>query len=52
MPDAPQTVAEPTTDCRYYEERVSFFERVTTFQICFADDEVASSVEIPAEQSR
>lgn len=52
MPEAPQTVTEPTADCRYYEQRISFFERVTTFQICFADGVVAGATEVPAERSR
>lgn len=52
LPDAPQAIPELTADCRYYEERISFFERVTTFQICFDQQVVASATEIPAERSR
>lgn len=52
LPDPPQTVPEPSMDCRYYEEKVSFFERVTTFQVCFDDAVVTSKVEIAAERSR
>lgn len=52
MPEAPETVAEPSADCRYYEDRMSFFERTTTFQICFADAKVVAKAEIPAAESR
>ena len=52
MPEAPETLAEPSADCRYYEERVSFFERTTTFQICLADAMVIAKAEIPAVESR
>ncbi|NYH55405.1 signal transduction histidine kinase [Nocardiopsis arvandica] len=49
MHDAP-VADEPTRDCRYYEESVSFFERVDVFQACFAGGAVTHTARIPAER--
>ncbi len=48
MLEAPVREAPQEWDCRYYEERVSWFERTDVFRVCLDDAAVVEIERIPA----
>lgn len=48
MLEAPVRDAPAAWDCRYYEERASWFERTDVFRVCLDDDAVVELEKIPA----
>lgn len=39
---------QPGEDCHYYEQGISFFERLDVYVVCFTDDSVSHTETVPA----
>lgn len=51
MIEPPRSAESYAMDCRYYESRISWFERVDVFEVCFDGGHVHSANVIPATRT-